>query len=256
MKPAALLRWNRNNDGDFARKLGRQIIVQPNLTTTQLNLLRMVFERGTEAASQALSKWLGHDICLTMSVVNEVELAQTELLLGPPESLVAACSMGLTGWLTGLVLLVFRDSSGLALSDLLLHQAIGTAQEWGELEESAAKETTNIVGCAYVNALASHLPRPPAATSKADREVDKPGKPTEGDLVPTPPTFVHEFAGSLLEFAFMEQAMELDQVLVIRSELKAAGTGLNLDWTLLYIPSRASRQALLESLLALESHRS
>jgi chemotaxis protein CheC len=235
--------------------LGRQNIMQPNLTTAQLNLLRMVFERGTEAASQALSKWLGHHICLTMSVVNEIELAQAEMLLGPPESLVAACSMGLTGWLTGLILLVFKDSSGLALSDLLLAQAVGTAKEWGELEESAAKETTNIVGCAYVNALASHLPRPPVAANTADREVEKSGSRTDGDLVPTPPTFVHEFAGSLLEFAFMEQAMELDQVLVIRSELRAAGTGLNLDWTLLYIPSSASRHALLESLLALESHR-
>ena len=35
---------------------------------------------------------------------------------------------------------------------------IGTATEWGELEQSAAMETTNIVGCAYLNALAAHLP--------------------------------------------------------------------------------------------------
>ena len=127
--------------------------------------------------------------------------------------------MGLAGWLTGLILLVFKDSSGLALSDLLLHQAVGTTSDWGELEESAAKETTNIVGCAYVNALASHLPR--TAVQAAGGEAAEPGKPeASGDLVPTPPTFVHEFAGSLLEFAFMEQAMELDQVLVIRSDLR------------------------------------
>jgi chemotaxis protein CheC len=233
-----------------------QIIMQLNLTGAQLNLLRMVFERGTEAASQALSKWLGQDICLTMSVVNEIELAQAEQLLGPPDSLVAACSMGLTGWLTGLILLVFEDRSGLALSDLLLHRSVGTATEWGELEESAAKETTNIVGCAYVNALASHLPRPPVGASRADADVEKPGKRSNGDLVPTPPNFVHEFAGSLLEFAFMEQAMELDQVLVIRSELRAAAPGLDLDWTLLYIPSSASRHALQASLLELESNRS
>ncbi len=85
-------------------------------------------------------------------------MAQAVELLGPPESLVAACSMGLSGWLTGLILLVFKDSSGLALADMLMHQAVGTSTAWGELEESAAKETTNIVGCAYVNALASHLP--------------------------------------------------------------------------------------------------
>ena len=46
---------------------------------------------------------------------------------------------------------------------------------------------------------------------------------TAGELIPTPPTFLHEFAGSLLEFALMEQALELDQVLLIRSEFAAAG---------------------------------
>jgi chemotaxis protein CheC len=228
--------------------------MQTLLSATQLHLLRMIFDRGTEAASQALSKWLGQEICLTMSVVNEVEMAQAVELLGPQESLVAACSMGLNGWMTGLILLVFKDSSGLALADLLMHQAVGTTTEWGELEVSAAKETTNIVGCAYVNALASHLPNPPAQTLAAGAGGS--GAPGgRSDLIPTPPTFVHEFAGSLLEFAFMEQALELDQVLVIRSDLRAERPGLSLDWTLLFIPSRASRHALEASLRELESRR-
>ena len=221
--------------------------MQPTLTAAQLHLLRIIFDRGTEAASGALSKWLGQDLRLTMNTVAEVEMAQAVELLGPPESLVAACSMGLTGWLTGLILLVFKDSSGLALTDLLMHQMVGTTTNWGELEESAAKETTNIVGCAYVNALASHLPSAPAQD-----ETRRAGPNGAGDLVPTPPTFVHEFAGSLLEFAFMEQVLELDQVLVIRSELTADRPGVNLDWTLLFVPSRVSRRALADSLRALE----
>jgi chemotaxis protein CheC len=227
--------------------------MQPVLTATQLHLLRMIFDRGTDAASQALSKWLGHEIRLSMSSVREVEMAEAVELLGPPESLVAACSMGLTGWLTGLILLVFKDSSGLALSDLLLHQAIGSSTTLGELEESAAKETTNIVGCAYVNALASHLPSAAVQVPARDRS-DSREQGARGDLVPTPPTFVHEFAGSLLQFAFMEQALELDQVLVFRTDLRVDGPGL--DWTLLFIPSRAARHALEGSLLALESRSS
>ena len=73
--------------------------------------------------------------------------------------------MGLTGRLTGQILLVFEDRSGLALADLLLHQPVGTTTAWGELEQSAAKETTNIVGCAYLNALAAHLPGAGATAS-------------------------------------------------------------------------------------------
>jgi chemotaxis protein CheC len=75
-----------------------------------------------------------------------------------------------------------------------------------------------------------------------------------GELVPTPPTFVHEFAGSLLQFALMEQALELDQLLLIHSQFEAARQGLNLNWTLLFVPSRESLHVLAASLAQLEPH--
>jgi chemotaxis protein CheC len=213
------------------------------LTNSQCRLLRMIFDRGAEGASLALSKWLGQEVRLTVSEVELVELDRAAELLGPPEALVAACTMGLTGRLTGSILLVFEDRSGLALVDMLLHQPIGTTTAWNELEQSAAKETTNIVGCAYVNALAAHLPG-----IKTGAQSDT------AELVPTPPTFLHEFAGSLLEFALMEQALELDQVLLIRSEFAGGKEGLNLNWVLLFIPSRAALDALAAALTQIESH--
>jgi chemotaxis protein CheC len=225
--------------------------MQPILTAAQQRLLGMIFDRGAESASQALSKWLGHEVRLVVSEIELVELAQAAELLGPADSLVAACTMGLTGRLTGLILLVFEDRSGLALVDLLTQQPVGTTTAWGELEQSAAKETTNIVGCAYVNALATHLPGSAPFTSLHSEGT---GANDNGDeLVPTPPTFVREFAGSLLQFALMEQALELDQVLLIHSEFGASGQELNLDWTLLFVPSRESLHALAASLAQLES---
>jgi chemotaxis protein CheC len=223
--------------------------MQPILTDAQQHLLRMIFDRGAEGASQALSKWLGEEVHLVVSEVELVELAQATELLGPAESVVAACTMGLAGGLTGLILLVFEDRSGFALVDLLMRQPVGTTATWGEIEQSAAKETTNIVGCAYVNALAIHLP---SFIAPLTDQV----KPTEiggTELIPTPPTFVQEFAGSLLQFTLMEQALELDQVLLIHSEFEAARQGLNLNWTLLFIPSRDSLHALAVSLAQLES---
>jgi chemotaxis protein CheC len=65
--------------------------------------------------------------------------------------------------------------------------------------------------------------------------------------------FLHEFAGSLLQFVVMEQALELDQVLLIRSDFAGGRPGLNLKWTLLFIPSRAALHALAASLAQLES---
>ena len=222
--------------------------MQPILNDPQRHLLRMIFDRGADAASQALSKWLGQEVHLTVSEVELVELAQATDLLGPPESVVTACIMGLIGRLTGLILMVFNDTSGLALVDLLLDHPVGTTTDWGDLEQSAAKETTNIVGCAYINALATHLPgmTPIAPT---ELEVHRPGG---GELVPTPPTFLHEFAGSLLQFALMEQALELDQVLLIHSQFGTGKQELNLNWTLLFIPSRESLHSLAVSLARLE----
>lgn len=222
--------------------------MEPILTDAQRHLLRMIFDRGAEGASQALSKWLAEEVHLVISEVELVELQQAGELLGPADSLVSACTMGLTGQLTGLILLVFEDRSGFALLDLLLHQPIGTTTTWGELEQSGAKETTNIIGCAYVNALAAHLPGISAASLESANETKIAG----GELVPTPPTFVQEFAGSLLQFALMEQAIELDQVLLVHSQFRAGRQGLNLNWTLLFIPSRRSLHVLAASLAQLE----
>lgn len=218
------------------------------LSKLQCRLLWMIFERGAEGASQALSKWLGEEVRLTISEVEQVALTQATEVLGPPETLVAGCAMGLTGPLSGQILLVFEERAGLALVDLLMHQPIGTAAEWGELEQSAAQETTNIVGCAYLNALAAHLP---ATMSRGGADAGAAGASQE--LVPTPPTFLREFAGSLLEFALMEQAMELDEVLLLHTAFASSRQDLSLNWTLLLIPDRASLQTLAVGLSELES---
>jgi chemotaxis protein CheC len=221
------------------------------LTETQQHVLQVIFDRGAESASLALSKWLGKEVHLSVSEVEIAELERAAELLGPPDTLVTACSMELTGRLTGWILLVFEDRSGLALVDMLLQQPLGTTTAWGEIEQSAAKETTNIVGCAYVNALAAHLPAPSSHAVATTERADEDGN----ELIPTPPTFFHEFAGSLLEFALMEQAVELDEVLLIRSEFKADRREENLNWTLLFVPTRESLHELIAALAVLESHR-
>ena len=223
--------------------------MQPILTTAQRHLLRMIFDRGAEGASQALSKWLAEQVHLAISEVELVELEQAVDLLGPADSLIAACTMGLTGRLTGLILLVLDDCSGFALVDLLLRQPIGTTTRWGELEQSGVKETTNIVGCAYVNALAIHLPGIGWGDPKSKSSVERAG----GELIPTPPTFIQEFAGSLLQFALMEQAIELDQVLLVHTLFRTGSQAVDLNCTLLFIPSRESLHTLAASLAELES---
>jgi chemotaxis protein CheC len=183
--------------------------------------LTTIFERAAEGASQALTLWLGQHVHLEVSEIEEVDLAEASELLGPGETLVAACVLGLTGRLDGEVILVFEDRAGLALADLLLQQPLGTAREWGEMERSAADETANIVACALLNSLAAHLPL-----------ADTSGPATP--LSPLPPEFRHEFAGSLLEFALMDQAILSDRVMLARTRFTSESS--DLQWSLLYVP--------------------
>jgi chemotaxis protein CheC len=201
--------------------------VGPTFTEPQKRILAAIFERGAEEASRSLSTWLGQPARLTVSEVDEVDLAEAADLLGPEDELVAACVLGLSGRFSGHLLLVFGDRSGLALADLLLRQPVGTSTAWGELERSAAMETANIVGCAYLNSLSAHLPAPHGAPAS---------------LLPSPPTFRHEFAGSLLEFALMEQAIRLDRLLLARTQFESEQ--MELDWTLLLVPDGESLESI------------
>jgi chemotaxis protein CheC len=208
--------------------------VNPVFTESGRRHLALIFARGAEDASAALSKWLGQPVRLTVSSVDEIDLTESADLLGPADRVVAACVMELVGGLTGQLLLVFEDRSGLALTDLLLRQAEGTANAWGEIERSAAMETANILGCAYLNSLAAHLP-----TSGGDA------------VVPSPPSFRHEFAASLLEFALMDQAIRLDRLLLLRTRFETERA--ELDWSLLLVPSGEALGRLAEALANLES---
>ncbi len=212
--------------------------------------IRLSFEQGAESASRALSNWIDRPVRLTIGEASMVDLVEATGILGDPDTPVTACAMGLSsGRLSGQVILVFRDRSGFALVDYLMRQPIGTTTSWGDLEQSAAQETTNILGCAFLNAMAGHLP----ADAEAAPNAEDPGR--NPDLIPSPPTFFHEFAGSLLEFALADQAMELDKVLVIRSRFtvgeaateRASTPDVELDWTLLFVPSGASLRALVNS---------
>lgn len=144
-------------------------------------------------------------------------------MLSRSDDVVCFCLMAVSGSLTGHLILCCDDASGLSLTDLLLNRPAGTAGEWGEVEQSAALESHNIIGCAYLNSLARHLPA-------------EEGRALE--LIPSPPEFCRDFAESLLQAVFLDQAMSSDVVFVSRTTFELRGQPLN--WTLLLVPDSPS----------------
>lgn len=203
------------------------------LDDRQLRALTIVLRHGEDEASAALSKWLGRPASISVEQVQQLPLADTTAVLGPPDAPIGSCAMAVYGPITGQLVLAFDDASGLALADMLLGKAVGSSTTWGELEQSAALETTNIIGCAYLNALV-HFFRAGAGAAP--------------ELVPSPPKFTRDFAAAILQFAMMNQAMASDVVFLTRTEFCIEGAPVN--WNLLFIPDADSLAVLKEMLVA------
>ncbi len=197
------------------------------LTAEQLELLQTTFHHGAAACSVALAKWLGKPTQISVDAVEQLSLHEATGVLGVGEDPMCFCCVEMTGRLTGAMILAFDDASGLALADMLLDQPRGTAREWGEMETSAALETTNILCCAYLNSLAKVFPAPRDGTS---------------ELIPLPPRFSRDFAASLIQFALMGQAVATDHVFLTRTQFQIEGSPVN--WNLLFVPDADSMSSL------------
>jgi chemotaxis protein CheC len=201
------------------------------LNDDQIAAFRAVLHHGATEASEALHRWVNKPSRISLDAVEQLPLQSATTVLGDAAEPICFCVVEMTGLLTGQLILAFDDASGLALADTLLDRSTGSTIDWGEMERSAVLETTNIVCCAYLNAVARVIP---VASD------DPP------DLIPTPPRFSRDYPESLLEFALMGQIIETDHALLARTQFEIDGSPV--DWTLLFVPDAASMARLCEVL--------
>ncbi|MBI4521624.1 MAG: chemotaxis protein CheC [Gemmatimonadetes bacterium] len=122
----------------------------------ELDALREVANIGAGHAATALSQLTQRKV---MVRVPEIHLGRFEDIPGlvPPDGQTTAVVMNVFGDLTGRVLLVLTHSVAKRLIDCFMGQPLGTTATLGEMEQSALKETGNILGGAYLNALSEFL---------------------------------------------------------------------------------------------------
>ncbi len=205
------------------------------LTKPQLKHLENIFHHGAANASDAMGKWLTVPTLISTEAIKLIPIDEAPEILGTSDEAVCFCSMEMTGVFTGILALVFDDECGLSITDMLFNYSKGTSKEWGEVERSAALETTNIIGCAYLNSLSIHL------RYSEDQLIE---------LIPSPPSFQRDYSESILQSVFMEQALETDYVLFAKSRFEIFEESVN--WTLLFIPDAPSFARLHELLSELD----
>jgi len=146
-------------------------------------MLSTVSRDGAFRAGRGLSGLLGQEIAIHVPNVRAGTRADACDAVGGEEELVLGAYLSITGDVTGHVMLLFPVKRALQCTDLMCGQRPGTTTEPDELAESAIGELGNIVGSAFVNALADHM---------------------NLILHPSPPTVVHDMAVALVETVYAE----------------------------------------------------
>ncbi len=159
-----------------------------------------------KVTADGLSKWLGHPI-------DAEDVVATKLSLSVPDEVMCCCSMSVDASIgspkltdsstlemrsAGLLLLAWRTEEAAWLVDQSL-DTTGTSMDastWSELQRSAISETSNVVGCEFLNAIAEGI-----------RDISG----TEVSLMPNPPYIEQRCAGSWMDGAIIEVEASSEQ---------------------------------------------
>lgn len=128
------------------------------LKASQLDALREIANMGAGHAATALSQLTDSRVMIDIPEVHVPRFDEIPDLLGAGEEPTCSVSMKVFGDITGRTVIAFREPVAWVLVNLLVgrgdHPRGGV---FGEVEESALKETANILGGAYLSALSDFL---------------------------------------------------------------------------------------------------
>lgn len=169
------------------------------LQAIQLDALREVSNMGAGHAATALSQMTNTRIMINVPRLQVTPLEDVPEIMGNADEVVAAVLMHMLGDLTGRTLLIFPRNAAMRLAEILLHRPSGSAQVFGELEQSAIKEAGNILSAAYMNALSDFMGLM---------------------LLPSVPSLVIDLCGAVLTTAYTNFGHERDFVFCIQTEFQ------------------------------------
>lgn len=164
--------------------------------------LSKVARDGAVRAGRGLSGLMGQEILIHVPDVRMGTKSDACDAVGGPEALVLGAYLEMSGDIMGHVVLLFPEQRALACVDLMCGQPVGTTRVPDEMAFSAIGELGNIVGSAFVNALADH---------------------TNLVLHPSPPQILHDMAIALVESVYAEVLAQGGDVVMIDTVFEDAG---------------------------------
>lgn len=194
-------------------------------TTLQPSPLVGLLSAATANASLAMQQWTGHDVCLTLDNLLELPLEEATASLDVHDEPLSMVVLSIDEAFGGQLILAFGEQEADSLARSLVGVEDTATSEGTALKESALMETGNILGCAYVNAIANIV---------------------DHQLVPSTPYFVQDYGSSVLSQALVEQAVDGGNAVVCHTRFMCDGKELH--WNVFFLPTRKLRQVLEDNL--------
>jgi chemotaxis protein CheC len=163
-------------------------------TDLLVSMLSDVAREGAVRAGRGLSGLMGQEVSIHIPDVRLGTKADACDAVGGVEAIVLGAYLSISGDITGHVMLLFPVARALQCVDLMCGQPLGTTTEPDELAQSAVGELGNIVGSAFVNALADYA---------------------NLILHPSPPSIIHDMAIAPVESIYAEVLSQGGDVVMI-----------------------------------------
>ena len=193
--------------------------MKTTFTELELDALRELANIGSGNAATALSSMIGRSIDVSVPNTLALPLADVVDEIGSPDSSATGVVLPIVGDLEAVVLMLFTTRDEEMLCSLLGVEA-GT-----DLGRSALGEVGNIIGTAYVNALAAV---------------------TGLEVEPAPPQTATDMLGAIVETVIAQSAAQHDLALLLDSDLVVENEACSFSFVL--VPTAESVGELLRRL--------
>ena len=198
-----------------------------DLGPRQLDALREVANIGAGHAATALSQMVNTRIMVDIPEIKIVKLEDVGELIGPPDEIVSAVMMQLLGDVTGRTVQIFPWRTAVQLTSVLLENpASERPEDFGEAEQSALREISNVLVGAYINALSEFMGLM---------------------LIMSPPSIAIDTAQAVLTTSYLNFGDHHDYVFAVNTRL-GMDTNTDLGAHFLLLPDDASLKVILRAL--------
>lgn len=198
-----------------------------DLGPRQLDALREVANIGAGHAATALSQMVNTRIMVDIPEIKIVKLEDVGELIGKPDEIVSAVMMQLLGDVTGRTVQIFPWRTAVQLTSVLLNrQGSDRPEDFGEVEQSALREISNILVGAYINALSEFMGLM---------------------LIMSPPSIAIDTAQAVLTTSYLNFGEHHDYVFAVNTRL-GMDTNTDLGAHFLLLPDDASLKVILRAL--------